>query len=264
MLVPVKPLNLGLPVLLILCAACLLPLVHSATVFGTVYDYALNPLPAVISVNTTPSQQLVAPNGTYSLELGAGTYNLTAVAADDPAQYSSQTVAVQNSTGTFEEDFILVAGMQSDSALREVQDYENFSQGFDNPPAEPQPYWWLPLPTWEEALVVILLLIAAAAAAYLQNKRRPKKPAPKASGGDAQAETDNAKEGSPAPLEDEAQVMRAVEEEGGLVTQKQLRKRLAAWSEARVSLVLTSLEKLGRISKIKRGRGNVIRKKAAP
>ena len=44
----------------------------------------------------------------------------------------------------------------------------------------------------------------------------------------------------------------------GRISQKELRKELLPLSEAKVSLIITELEHLGKIEKIKKGRGNVL------
>ena len=43
-------------------------------------------------------------------------------------------------------------------------------------------------------------------------------------------------------------------------SQKDLRKALNHWSEAKVSMELTELEEMGAIQKLKKGRGNIIRR----
>jgi len=59
---------------------------------------------------------------------------------------------------------------------------------------------------------------------------------------------------------DQTKVMQALSSFGNRASQKDLRKALHFWSEAKVSMELTELEDLGIIQKIKKGRGNVIRK----
>jgi|Deesub1362A_J573_1020465.scaffolds.fasta_scaffold00033_109 uncharacterized membrane protein len=52
-------------------------------------------------------------------------------------------------------------------------------------------------------------------------------------------------------------ILSILDEEGGRITQKDLRKRLG-WSESKTSLALSELEKKGLIERYKVGRGNVI------
>lgn len=52
-------------------------------------------------------------------------------------------------------------------------------------------------------------------------------------------------------------VLEIIKKEGGRITQKDLRKKLG-YSEAKMSLIIADLERLGLIEKIKKGRGNII------
>jgi uncharacterized membrane protein len=53
------------------------------------------------------------------------------------------------------------------------------------------------------------------------------------------------------------EIVAFVRKEGGRTTQKELRSVLP-YSEAKVSLMIAELESIGRLKKIKRGRGNII------
>jgi len=52
-------------------------------------------------------------------------------------------------------------------------------------------------------------------------------------------------------------VVEIIKANGGRITQKELRKKLG-FSEAKMSLIITDLERRGVIEKVKKGRGNVI------
>ena len=52
-------------------------------------------------------------------------------------------------------------------------------------------------------------------------------------------------------------VIKFIKEEGGRVTQKDIRKKFP-YSEAKISLIITELEKDNIVERIKKGRGNVI------
>jgi uncharacterized membrane protein len=250
-------------------AACFLPVAHALTIWGTVYDYTISPLPAVIYVNTTPQQQVVAANGSYSIVLSQpGVYNLTAVAASDPSEYYSQEIDASNSTGSFEVDFLLISDLGVNQSIQAIENY-SVTTTTQAPPAAAATEATGPSPLGFAIVILALLVAGASAFWYWKSSKGPgvafkQHPAPKAPPvRKAQPKEPEANAPAPfalVPLEDETRVMKALEEEGGITTQKDLRKRLSSWSEARVSLVLTSLEKLGKLTKIKRGRGNVIRK----
>ncbi|MCK4652690.1 MAG: hypothetical protein KAT13_06370, partial [Methanosarcinales archaeon] len=53
------------------------------------------------------------------------------------------------------------------------------------------------------------------------------------------------------------EMLLVIREDGGRITQKELRMRLK-YSEAKVSLMITDLEDRGMVKKVKKGRGNVI------
>jgi uncharacterized membrane protein len=52
-------------------------------------------------------------------------------------------------------------------------------------------------------------------------------------------------------------VLRVLDKNGGRMTQKELRKNFDL-SEAKISLMITELESLGLVKRIKKGRGNII------
>ncbi len=58
---------------------------------------------------------------------------------------------------------------------------------------------------------------------------------------------------------DQQKVLETIRRFDNRLSQKELRKALSPWSEAKVSMELTELEDRGIISKIKKGRGNIIR-----
>ena len=52
---------------------------YAATVYGTVYDLSLKKLDnAVVEMNTSPKQQMVTKNGTYSFDVSNGMYTIEA------------------------------------------------------------------------------------------------------------------------------------------------------------------------------------------
>jgi uncharacterized membrane protein len=58
--------------------------------------------------------------------------------------------------------------------------------------------------------------------------------------------------------EDLQEVMEIIKDQGGRVTQKDLRRKLKKYSEGKVSLMLTDLEGRELIKKFKKGRGNIV------
>ncbi len=57
--------------------------------------------------------------------------------------------------------------------------------------------------------------------------------------------------------EDLKEVLEVIKQEGGRITQRDLRRKLG-YSEAKMSLIIADLERRGLVEKVKKGRGNVI------
>lgn len=104
--------------LYIICIAVVLSFVgpvlaanSTATVHGTVYDYnTFKPLDnAVVEVNSTPSQSMVAKYGLYSFDLIPGDYNITALCYQNGSvTYSaSETIKIKDQ-GKYVRDLLLL------------------------------------------------------------------------------------------------------------------------------------------------------------
>lgn len=209
----------------------------SATLYGTVYDENFAPAQSQVTVNSTPAQVAISPNGSYAFELNPGSYHLQASSDNLAAEKYVHIV----SAGTYRIDLVLLpSDPPQDPDLSDLLEDE---VGTDFPAdAVPQngSLLWL--------LILGLLVTAGAYAWYVRTRPTPVENPTKPS----VVET---------PLTDaQKTVLNALDTFNGRASQKELRKALAAWSEARVSMELTELEDRGLIRKIKRGRGNIIRK----
>lgn len=201
----------------------------AATITGTVYDYSLEPVPgAIVTVNTTPEQTLVARDGTYKLHLPTGTYNLSVNKATGGGlkQHHSTTITVDEE-GEYTYDLIL---------FPETEAIETPEPGFleddeDTEKTERQPF------KAEHALLLLigLALIGIGGYRYLHRKKKRK-----------EAATDPFAE----------KILHHIKREK-TITQKDLRQHYAE-SEAAISTALARLESEGRIRKVKRGRGNIL------
>jgi uncharacterized membrane protein len=102
----------------IICIAAVLALVipavadnNTATVHGEVYGWdTFEPLEnAVVNVNSTPSQSMVAKYGTYSFELEPGNYSITAKCyQNNTTAYSATETIVIKGEGTYVLDLLLL------------------------------------------------------------------------------------------------------------------------------------------------------------
>ena len=90
-----------------------LPSVFAATIHGTIYDFGLNQLPnSIIEINSTPRQQMVAKDGTYSFTVPAGTYLLHAWHNKTESEFDESITAVAD--GDYVIDLILLPNIDRD------------------------------------------------------------------------------------------------------------------------------------------------------
>ncbi len=200
--------------------------VNSAVIEGNVYSWELKKIKAVVEINTTPIQRIVAENGTYEFNVSFGTYKITAYSDG----LSCEEKIVIEREGIYRLDLILFPNLNYGINWTEP----NFS--FETEKAENFP---ITIPI----LIAILLFLSLSALYFLRRKKR-KRPIERNS-----RETEL--------TEDLIQLLDILRSLGGRATQKELREKLG-WSEAKLSLALTDLERRNIIEKYKKGRGNII------
>ncbi|MBI4448716.1 hypothetical protein HY641_01660 [Candidatus Woesearchaeota archaeon] len=219
---------------------------QAAVLSGSIYDLSLSLVPrAVVSINTTPAQRDVVTDGRYAFVVEPGNYTL---AAEDVRGVRVEGRAVEvvevRGSGNYTIDLILEPVLDEDlgtvdlPALPIEEIVKNKSQ-----------LMWL---AW------LLGIAAVVEVAYLISKRRGLEDEKSAEHGDIPPRG----EATPMPLEhdpaaDITKALAFIKEAGGRATQKDLRKTFPC-SEAKVSLILTEMEHKGLVTKIKKGRGNVI------
>ena len=219
----------------VLVALLLLPVVQAATIYGSVYDFSLNTVrSAVVEINSSPGQVMVAKNGTYSFSVLPGQYVLKARDAKTDAEIEENITVAE---GQYVLDLILLPALGQDESLledpEEVPDVESVIED-------------KPVTSWLLWIVVFVLL------AYIVY-RVSKKPAK-----EVIVEKEIVKEVREVPVAEELnEIMKFIEKEGGRTTQKDIRKQFP-YSEAKISLMIDELESKGLIKKVKKGRGNII------
>ncbi|ADB57947.1 DUF7343 domain-containing protein [Archaeoglobus profundus] len=197
--------------------------VNSAIIKGEVYSWELKEIKAVVEINTTPVQRIVAENGTYEFVVPEGVYEIKAYSVD--RELSCNETIVVKGNGTYRLDLILFPNLEYQINFTEPEfNLDTGNNGIN--------YIFPVL----GALILVLALVMW--------RIRGRKSLEKVS-----------KE-SELP-EDLMQVLELLKSLGGRATQKELREKLG-WSEAKLSLALTDLERRGYIEKYKKGRGNVI------
>ena len=220
------------PILALVSLMLLANMAYAATVHGTVYNYFLEPQEnAIVEVNSAPKQTYIAKDGDYSFNLPKGEYTITAKYTEDGQVLSS---ASQNLTIINEGDFVL------DLILFELSD-EDFEL-LDNTPGnietEETPFPWLIL------VISLIVLAGIGVGLWFYKKNNP-----------VIKETEHGEKA--VDKEELENVISIIKQESGRISQKDLRKKLNL-SEAKVSLMIADLESLGKVKKIKQGRGNII------
>lgn len=262
--------------LYLIIALLLVATTEAATIQGSIYTLDLTLVEnAVVDISTTPHQRLIAKEGTYLVTVPKGTYTITAKAEDSQNNtlVSHDTLIVQDE-GVYTIDLILFPNLEEDEEFLEdislpvEEDLLNSGQH--------QP-WLL-----YTAMIVVFLAAFFLFAKMMWNKRKSTpahaaKPSEQASvdahitstttsqptrammEGHEEKENNEPPDSDAAGTDDEygRKIIDFIKSNEGRVTQKDIRKQLPL-SEAKVSLVITELEHLGKIKKIKKGRGNII------
>jgi LPXTG-motif cell wall-anchored protein len=199
--------------------------VCAATIQGNVYDFSLEPvINAIVEIDTSPHQILVAKDGSYSFNVPAGKYTIS---AESQEQYMEENITVV-AEGNYILDLILLPSLDYEDAMLDSLEDSEFSEiEIEDEPKD-------------NTIVIIIGIIVLAVIIALLFKRR-KKPA---------AEMDP-------PLK---KILQFIEKQGGRTTQKDIYKELP-WSESKISLMLDELESQALIRKVKKGRSNLIFRK---
>ena len=227
--------NIANVALAMVVAMLCVPYALGATVYGNVYDLSLEKAKgALVDVNTTPNQFMIASDGKYSFEIPRGTYLIRAKSTDNTGVLLESRLITISQEGNYVLDFILFPVIEDEEDVS--IDLGDIADGGKN-----------------TALWIVLAIIGAVIAGLLAWKLRdlfwknketlPIKP----------IENDR----TPATDPDLEKVIQVIAKEGGRATQKEIRQQIP-FSEAKISLMITELEHKGRIEKIKKGRGNIV------
>jgi len=210
-----------------------LPSVLGVTIHGTVYDFGLNKLTtAVVEINSSPRQQMVTKNGSYTFSVQPGTYALKGRHAKSDSEIIENITAA--SEGDYVLDLILLPSLESEEALMEEVEIPIVEDIVEDKPAT---QWLL----WVVVFVALGYLI-------YKISRKPQRI----------VEKEVIREVKEVVVHEELQkIMEFIEHEGGRTTQKDIRKSFP-YSEAKISLMIDDLEAKGLVKKVKKGRGNLI------
>lgn len=217
----------------------------AARISGQAFEwYSLEPLSKVIvDLNSQPEQTMVTDEHGYTFEVPPGTYSLQArYFENNRLKYEGNETLIVNDDGNFSIDLILFPVLDTNQYLFPDQNDIALPEPIGNEKKE-TPFPLLPF------LIGIVLL--AGIWRWIQHTQAPHKttiPGP------AVQETNLLVPQTELDLEE---ILSVLHQHGGRMTQKELRSQ-TSFSEAKVSLILTELEQLGKIKKFQKGRGNIL------
>ena len=209
-----------------------LTFVQGATIYGTIYDLSLNKVNNVIvEVNSDPRQRIVALDGTYELEIPIGQYKIEASYQNNGDMMKTEENITVIDDGIYILDLFLYPYFDEEDL------FEGLELDIDNPYADKKEFSmvWLLAPLAILMFVFLIILVKV-------NTRILKK---------------EVEEEMHMIDDDLKKIMKLIRKNKGRLTQKEIRKEFPL-SEAKVSLMIAELESLGKIKKIKKGRGNII------
>ncbi|RME54696.1 winged helix-turn-helix transcriptional regulator [Candidatus Woesearchaeota archaeon] len=223
---------------LIVMLILLIPLVSAANLHGNVYNFDLELSKNVkITIDTQPEQVIISKDGSYMFNVPKGDYQLYAESYEDGeiVATAKENISVIDD-GEYRFDIVLFPYLEDESNL--------LNENFEIDPKEFQTnesVWWYVFTILISILVIFLGLVAVKKT-RLSNKDK----------------LEIAVDSIENQFEDDLEkVIKILEENNGRITQKELRKKLGL-SEAKVSLMITELQHKNVVTKIKKGRANII------
>ncbi|MBI4155501.1 hypothetical protein HY498_05460 [Candidatus Woesearchaeota archaeon] len=205
--------------------------VSAAEITGKSYSPNLTPLKNVIvEINTQP-EQIVVTDPSYTFTVNPGEYTLKARYENEERYYLEENLTVKQE-GKFSHDLILFYSLEEEEVpLPDLEDI-NFTT---KPKKLDFAY-----------LIVFMIAVLLGLLSYKFIKKSKSK---------------EIKETKPQEVqeikEDLTQVLEILKQNNGRMNQKDLRKQLML-SEAKVSLMVSELESLNKLKRIKKGRANII------
>lgn len=244
----------------------------NATIHGATYaNGTFEPLnDTVININSNPPQSIVAKDGTYSFELGPGDYVITAnYYRNNTLLYSKEATLRIEAEGNYVYDLLLYPVPKNPDTETDNVSLVNAINDFLSK---------INSSVIGSVVLMLLLLLGGGYELSRKHKKMEKNALGKSIVSGARPEFGNIEAVSvtepitePAenseietdalrklPLStDLNEILNVIQSHRGRITQKDLRSRLE-YSEVKVSLLLSELEKRGLIKKLKRGRENIV------
>lgn len=211
-------------IILILLAS----VVNGAQIYGTIYDFKLNKAyNAVVEINSSPSQKIVASAGTYEFSVPSGVYKIVAEKGDE---FTEDVIEIKE--GRFVRDLILLPDLAED-LIEDTEELPPIDETLDIIAQKPTYQWVL----WLVVFVVlgyVVWKVSKAPAKVIEKKVK-----------------------EVVVSDDLERLIKFIDKHSGRVLQKDLRKEFP-YSEAKISLMVDELEAKGIVKRVKKGRGNII------
>lgn len=220
-----------------------------AYIHGSIYDWESFDLAknVIVDINSVPKQTFVSKEGIYSFEVAPGSYLIRAVLTEDGLVKLNAEENIQIvDDSSYIVDLVLFPPLEDDMSILDYlgMDTDLDIEAFSDLGDEEGVF---------DGLIFLIFFIVAALILIVYFYFRKFKVS-----GKPEEKIADTKVEKPIIDEKSLEVLNIIKNAGGRMTQKDLRDRVS-FSEAQVSLILTELESMGRIKKIKKGRGNIIR-----
>ncbi|MFT7615657.1 MAG: putative membrane protein [Candidatus Woesearchaeota archaeon] len=243
---------------LFLCILFLTTSVCAAKIQGAIYDQELEPIKkAVVRINTTPEQVRVSQYGGYHFIVSPGDYELT-------AEFTQNGI-----TKTIAQEYVSLkteADITKDLFL--FTDFD-FNQEFENSGWQQFRLW---LSQNQELLLLLIALIAVSAASYsavhfYRTKKLAKGTIESTAVQVLAKPSEDVSVEKPSTFEQgddriKQKIIDLLKKKQGGMTQKDIRKQFDL-SEAKISMIITSMESQGVVKKTRHGRKNIIEQQKA-
>lgn len=228
-------------IILVISVLFIPPITHAATIQGTIYDWTtLESVPnTILNINSNPPQTYVSKDGTYSLELNIGKYIITAThyTNNQPDASINETITITDD-GIFTMDLILFPESNFGEDIINDTDFDLIDPYNDT----------TNINTYIYATIILIIsafyIFRKNIRGTIKSRHATKK---------IIIETTKKNELS----KELKQIISILKKNDGRMTQKEIRHQFPL-SEAKVSLMITELEELELIKRIKTGRTNVI------
>jgi len=223
----------------------------AATIHGTIYDVSLTQESNVrLEINTVPEQKIISKTGEYSINLSIGNYTLKAANNDGR---SEENITVESEDGDYTIDMVLgqdienpyFAALDNNITVSNSDLADNTNNIKINAKNDSLMLVWM-------IIIVLVLILVGLFLAINRNKSNNDNIENKDISTDLNTHASNS-----GIIDEYGRKVFDIIKKEQRIAQKDLRKQIPL-SEGKISLIISDLENLGKIRKIKKGRGNIL------